>query len=387
MLGMAQRIAHRIGIHKESFQYKRSAFEIEMRRRLWWSFEMFDSRIGELADYKNIAMTSDWNCETPANLNDSDLRLEMKRSPPSHAAPTEAIFVVVHSAMRDFVRKTNFYRDFHTPAVRPTPVRSRQQSTVNIRELAELEKTIEEKYLRHCIPDNPLHFLTIWTARAYLAKFRLVEHYSRYLDTSRGRTTTQRDAALRHALDVLEADTKVMTSSLTKSYMWMMDLHFALPAYIHILQDLKKRPMSRQSMEAWDIVSENFKARFPDPQSMPGPLLCIFTRLVNSAWRAYLDSFATSGGKLRLPKIVSTVKDAVQWTVSPSRAAGVEESHSAGDTSMIDEDPSVPTTTDFDNAIADYYAGLDLGFPKHFMPEIDLDLSDLFTMTWNCPFW
>jgi hypothetical protein len=52
MLGVAIRIAQRMGIHSESALAKCTVFEAELRRRLWWSLVLFDTRISEMADHK-----------------------------------------------------------------------------------------------------------------------------------------------------------------------------------------------------------------------------------------------------------------------------------------------------------------------------------------------
>lgn len=52
MLGVAIRIAQRMGIHSESALSKCTVFEAELSRRLWWSLMLFDSRISEMADHK-----------------------------------------------------------------------------------------------------------------------------------------------------------------------------------------------------------------------------------------------------------------------------------------------------------------------------------------------
>jgi hypothetical protein len=92
MLGVAIRIAHRLGIHNESANAKCTVFEAEMRRRLWWSLIIFDSRIGELAACNAVALTPTWDCELPLNTNDTDLRPEMKETPDAQEKPSDAIF-------------------------------------------------------------------------------------------------------------------------------------------------------------------------------------------------------------------------------------------------------------------------------------------------------
>ncbi|CAI7623232.1 unnamed protein product [Penicillium glandicola] len=241
LLGVAIRIAQRIGIHDESMYGKCSVLEAEMRRRLWWSLIIFDNRICEMSDYKTASLAPTWDCRIPLNVNDFELQPEMTTPPETINRPTETVFAVVRSELADFVRHSAFHLNF-TNSVLSTMPRS-STGIDEAEQLLSLEKTIEEKYLAFCNPENPLHFMTIWTMRGYLAKNRLLEHYCRFSTISMPQTDAQRNGAIFNALRMLECDTKLMTSPLIKGYLWLVHFHFPFPAYIHLLQDLKNMPV------------------------------------------------------------------------------------------------------------------------------------------------
>lgn len=304
MLGVAIRIAQRMGIDNESTNTRCTVLEAEMRRRLWWSLMLFDARIGEMPDHKAPTLNPIWDCKIPLNVNDSDLRPEMKEPPlVVHGKATEAIFAVVRSELAEVVRNSPFHLDSTNPALKLLAKKPQEGG-----DLATLEKKIEEEYLRFCDPENPLHFMTIWTSRAYLAKCRLVEHYSRYPSSSAQQTESQRDAALSHAFSMLECDTTVMASPLTKGYLWHLQFHFPLPAYIHIVQDLRTRPVSKQAEAAWEIMSDNYEARFGSLFRIDSPLFRMFTRIVLQAWEALEAAFKQSGELPPLPRIVASIR-------------------------------------------------------------------------------
>jgi hypothetical protein len=71
MLGVAMRIAQRMGKHSESACAKCAPLEAEMRRRLWWSLVLFDSRISEMANDRTTTLIPTWDCRIPLNVNDS----------------------------------------------------------------------------------------------------------------------------------------------------------------------------------------------------------------------------------------------------------------------------------------------------------------------------
>lgn len=306
MLGVAIRIARRIGIHSESVNTKCTALEAEMRRRVWWSFIFFDARIGEMADFKDATLSPMFDCRPPLNVNDSDLRAELREPPNVQGQPTEAIFAVVRSELAEYVRHTTFHLDFTSPVMRRsvTRVDRRDPGAEGDDELAPLEKMIEEKYLRFCNPDNPLHFLTIWTTRYYIAKCRLIAQYWETSNSSTPQTDTQRDAALSNAFVMLESDTRIMNNPITKGYRWLFYFYLPFPAYAHALQDLRRRPLSDQAESAWEVVSDNFEARSATIETADNPLVTLFSKIVLDAWQAREQT----GKPLQAPRIVSHIR-------------------------------------------------------------------------------
>ncbi|POR36621.1 Putative transcriptional regulatory protein [Tolypocladium paradoxum] len=308
-LGVAIRIAERMGIHSEAASAGCSILEAEMRRRLWWSLMLFDTRIGELAGYKTATLSPTWDCRVPLNVNDSDLRAEMKQPPAVQGKSSEALFAVVRSELAESVRHTTFYLDFTSPALKPVARGHQRGAVPEGGELVALEKMVEEEYLKFCDPNIPLHFMTIWTTRAYLFRGRLLEHYSKFTDSSVPQTEAQRDAAISHAIGILECDTKILTSPLTKGYLWLLHLYFPFPAYIHIVQDLRRRPLIKQAERAWEAMSDNFEARSAFSPTDDSPIFRIFSKIILQAWDARQAASGQPGEPMTPPRIVSCVKD------------------------------------------------------------------------------
>ncbi|KAI1464977.1 uncharacterized protein F4812DRAFT_147020 [Daldinia caldariorum] len=310
MLSIAVRIARRMGIHDEYTCAKFTALEAEMRRRLWWSLIIFDNRISELCDYKTASLAPTWDCRIPVNVYDSEIRLEMKIPLAIHEKPTEAIFAVVRSELADFVRHSSFHIMFTNPSLSTIAKSTRQGSASEGDELDALERSIEGKYLAFCDLDNPLHFMTVWSARGYLAKIRILDYYSRHLTSATQPTDTERNALISSAINMLECDTKLMDSPVVKGYRWLITYHFPLPAYIHLLQGLKKRPVDDKTEQAWDAMSDNYRVRFMNSE-VNEAFFHVFSRIVLKAWEAREALSRQEGGSLVPPLIVSDVRDRI----------------------------------------------------------------------------
>lgn len=329
MLGVAIRIAQRMGLHSERANAKCTALEAEMRRRLWWSLVVFEARIGELADYNTVMLAPTWDCRVPLNLNDSDLRPEMKELPAIQATSTEALFAVLRSEVGDFLRHAPFFLDFTNPALKPLASENKIHDASTGSGLAVLERLVEDKYLRFCDSDNPLHFMTMWTTRATLSRYGLMEYYSACFHATAPQSEAQRSAAVSHALSMLNCDTKIMTSPLTKSYRWFLHFYFPFIAYIHLVQYLKTEPLGKDSERAWEAMSANYSARDALVTPDHNPLWELLAKTVLQAWEPREALAGRDAGNTRPPpRIVSQVRQRMaNWatgvrevdTVNPTR--------------------------------------------------------------------
>ena len=341
MLGLAIRIGQRMGIHSEAILAKSSVLEAEMSRRLWWSLILFDTRIAEMADLHATSLLPTWDCRVPLNINDSDLWEEMKESPHVQGKLTDVLFALCRSELADFVRYTKFHLGFFGPGLKSIETEA-QQSTEGA-EMDSFSKTIEDKYLKFCDPDNALHFMAIWTTRGNFAKYRLMEHHFRYSGSSLHQAETQRDAALSYALRMLECNTKLMASPLTKGFIWMVHSYFPFIAYIQIIQHLKWRPVSAQATDAWEVMNNNYHALFEN-LSLTDSFFKLLTKMILQAWEAREVVYRQSGELLETPQLVSSIRHSLALLASDAGSHGAGQSCPAVDIGFSD----YPTYYDLD---------------------------------------
>ena len=367
MLAIAIRIAQRIGIPHESSYTKCFAFEAEMRRRLWWALILFDTRICEMSDTRSAMLASTWDCKPPRNASDFNLHPEMKEPPTSQSGGTEATFAVVRGEISDFVRHSAFYLDFANPALKNVSQSGSQSSILTGSETDILERKIEDKYLRNCNLETPLHFMTVWTARCYIAKNRLVEYYSKNWNTPASGTDEQRNVAVSYAIDMLNSDTELMASPLIKGFRWMANFYFPFPAYIHITQDLRRRPFSGKAEQAWEAMDRNFDARFNGMEQRDSPIFRIFAKPVLQAWEARENAEKGSGTGRRLsqPTIVTDIRRRLAAMGSTTDEAASNEKLATAGTGV--DEMSMPMPNGFADRDLLYY----LGFQGFDEPQAD----------------
>lgn len=325
---MAIRIAQRLGIHDEGANKKHPILEAELRRRLWWSLVLFDARIAEMASYKNSLLLPTWDCKPPINANDFDLRPESKTLPGIHIATSEAFFSVIRGEIGNFIRFADFHLDFTNPALKA--ITRPPGSSSGVDEIDAFERRLEERYLRHCDRGNPLHVMTMWWARSQIAKCRFIRSLSGSSESTKSISDTHRQGGLSYAIAMIECDTQLMSSNLVKGYRWLLYINFPFPAYVQILQDLKKEPMADYSAKAWEVMGENCAARFGAIDSKDkawerfNPFYKLFAGVIMAAWAAREVETAQAGITEPPPSLVTHVKSRLEQFALWEREEGLQ---------------------------------------------------------------
>lgn len=376
LLGIAVRIAQRMGLHIESRNAVCTAFKAELRRRVWWALALFDARVSEMADHKNSILSPIWDCKIPANVNDFAIGPEIKQYPMTHGFPTESIFTVVRSELADFTRHCAFHLDFTTPAFKIIVKEASTSLDLGNDDLNALEQRIQEKYLKFCNPENALQFMTIWTARSILAKNRLLQHYSRHSRSGNQQTDEQRDMAISYTLDMIESDTTIAKNPLVKGYLWLVNTYFPFPAYIHLVQDLRRRPRAKLVERCWQSMNENYGSRFATLDEQKNPFFKILGKQVLQAWAAYEDACRELGRVPDRPQIIAAIE-----------RRGIKLPTTPKDPGSASAGTSVRALTGGVNMSADMGFGNDgllfPDLPQQAFMDVDMDLFDWTAVDWG----
>jgi len=147
---------HRDGSHLAEI----TPFEIEMRRRLWWRMCFIDLRSGDMqvSDFK--LSEGMFDTKMPANTDDAHLDPSMSQPPVVAERWTDMTVFLIRCEVWKPSRRLQF--------VSPPDQRLElfQQSRARI----------EDTYLQHLNPNQPLHSLVATMARLFLAKVDLILH-------------------------------------------------------------------------------------------------------------------------------------------------------------------------------------------------------------------
>ncbi|KAM5377765.1 hypothetical protein ACJA88_006446 [Fusarium oxysporum] len=281
LIGLAVRIAQRMGLHRDPAQFGLPPFEVEQRRRLWWTLVGYDRRLGEMAGSTVTALSTGGDCKIPMNVNDSDLHVDDKSPAGTPASKNQA---TIRLAGQDGPAYT----------------------------LDGFCAHIEGTYLSQCDPKIPLHFFTLTMTRQAMCKMRIISFLVRMHsnDDNLPLKDVERDSLFLQATQMIEYDNVVQSSESLRPFKWYSMHHFPFPAYMFLVQELRHRVSGPMVERAWDAIEKNHDLRGL-LNNYHNPMHMAFGGHFIKAWDAHETALIAAGRQVHRPAFLGPLRERV----------------------------------------------------------------------------
>lgn len=122
-----------------------------------------------------------------------------------------------------------------------------------------------------------------------------------------------RDAAFENAITLIECDTMLSTSPLTRGFTWMVQFNYPFPAWIQIVQNLKRQPLSPRADRSWEALSTNYEAHHSRAVGTPqySMFYKILVPVVLQAWAATEEAYEKLGEPVTTPRVISYIRQVI----------------------------------------------------------------------------
>lgn len=254
MDGLAIRIAHSLGLHRDGKRLGLPPFQSEIRRRLWWHLLTRDVRAGEdygLENTSNLLLTSEVGL--PANIDDADISPDMQQAPEPKVGWTAMTFSLIFIDLAKTAQKI-----LTLAASSSSPPREEIRA-----QIIEEGKTRMENWLSHCNPVIPQHRFAQACCRFVFRKYgfitRLQWDLLRHTDPRAGFAT---EANLIEALDLIFP--MLNEDELLKKYAWASKIYPQYTITIYVLWHLCVRPEGPNVDRAWQAIETLFSGDMRD---------------------------------------------------------------------------------------------------------------------------
>jgi hypothetical protein len=256
LTALAIRIGQKMGLNKEKLSSNFSFFETEMRIRLWWQIRGLDARARHklsgclpCSDYGDIRV--------PLN----ELHPNMAEAPVVHTGTTEMLFCLLKYEVPLWFRTSSLASKVFNQNARPdTILSSGQPLEVKARAIDELEAIVEEKYLRHCDPRIPLHFISLTVARLGFCKVRFMAYHPRNQPDGGAQMSQQEsDEIFRTGIKFLQLDLDSTRSQFSPQFFWHITAKSQTDAFIYVLSELRRRTTGDLVATAWKLIGQYYE--------------------------------------------------------------------------------------------------------------------------------
>ncbi|PHH51789.1 Bikaverin cluster transcription factor bik5 [Ceratocystis fimbriata CBS 114723] len=263
MTAVAVRLAEALGLQRDGTNFNLTPYEVEMRRRIWWTICAFDLRASEESGTDSSALV--FNCDTkmPANINDVDFGPESSEIVPCQGT-TDISLVLVRHEITKLCRRMIAMSD-------RAPVLGQPNALQSIREreetLVEMHRHIETTYLQ-CpeMETNSCLILAAMIVRVVVAKMSLVIYQPLLLSGSVNSKTKgpiskdskhseYNDRVYMAAVEIIECNVKLHTQERFRQWRWLFATYTQWHAIAFVLMEVSHRPWSANMERGWDIVT------------------------------------------------------------------------------------------------------------------------------------
>jgi len=248
--GLAIRIAHSLGLHRDGKRLGLSPFQAEIRRRLWWHLLTRDIRAGEdygLENTNSLLLTSD--VELPANIDDADISPDMQQVPEPRVGWTSMTFSLIQIDHAKTMQRILVLAASSSPSSPP-----REEIRAQIMEESKIRM---ENWLSYCNPVIPQHRLALACSQFMFRKHdfitRLQWDLLRHIDP---RADFATEANLIDALDLIFP--MINEDELLKQYAWAGKVYPQYHVTMYVLWHLCIRPEGPNVDRAWQAIETLF---------------------------------------------------------------------------------------------------------------------------------
>jgi hypothetical protein len=259
MAAVVHRTAQKLGLHRDGPQFDLDPFQVEIRRRLWWSIYLLDSRSSEFHAMRPQIAEESYDTRLPLNINDLDISPHMTEAPEERTGFTDMTFCLVRCEM------TVLYQRFHhSTQSSNTDERNPQVLERQLHELGRIHTQLQQRYLQYCDVSLPLQWVTATVIRLALARSWLLAHIPETTITEQtpqlGISVAEdpvRQELLVAAIEVVEFAYLLETDPRTKQWSWLFEGYPQWHSLVFILTELCLRPQTLALVDqAWGVATQ-----------------------------------------------------------------------------------------------------------------------------------
>lgn len=264
MTAAVLRLAKGIGLHRDGTNFGMSPFDVEMRRRLWWSIYLLDSQSSELHATGPLISENSYDTKLFLNINDSDISPASTQPPEERSGFSEMTFSLVRIEMISLCRRYALNPAGGGSSGNPDHEIQDEAQTLEtqLRRLEIIRIRLQERYLQFCDISDPLQWVTATIIRLALTRSYLIVHFSPETTADQlpfiemSFEHPKRYQLFSTAVEVVEFAYLLETDPRTTKWAWFFKGYPQWHAVMFVLSDLCNRSETPEMLYAWCVVEK-----------------------------------------------------------------------------------------------------------------------------------
>ncbi|CAK7266670.1 hypothetical protein SEPCBS57363_002207 [Sporothrix epigloea] len=285
LTGLAIRIGHSIGLHRDGTNFsKLSPYETEMRRRLFWAHCILDMRCAEDQGTDLMILEQGIDTRPPLNINDTDISPESTDFPPERKGATDMTFALIRFEICRVARRLHAIHSAMGPIKPSDALLTLEERERMIHDVYDRVKNV---YLKEDDQsNNPMFWVAANVARVICAKMTLVI-YQPVLFPGPGNEAMSRevrDRLFTACTELFEYSYFLTMDSRTKQWRWLFQTYTQWQAVAYALIEAGRRPWSASVERAWNGLNSILSPqphgndRMADNASLFVPLKALYNK-------------------------------------------------------------------------------------------------------------
>lgn len=243
MTGLLVRMGQALGLHRDGAHFGNlTPYEVEMRRRIWWTICVLDVRAAEDQGMDYTIAYGSFDTKLPLNINDEDIGPGRVEIPTVREGICDMSFPLV-------VFKTcEVTKQMMTQNVKEGPPDMEEKN----RHLSEIYQDLDRGYLQHSESSNIAYWVAVVIARLIMAKMTLLIYlpllFSSVSEQISGEIKTK---LLIAAIEIAEYNHALNTEPACRHWRWVYQTYTHWYAVVYLLIEISRRPWSAIVERAW----------------------------------------------------------------------------------------------------------------------------------------
>ncbi|KAL8968213.1 MAG: hypothetical protein Q9183_002569 [Haloplaca sp. 2 TL-2023] len=284
LMGLINRNAEKLGVHRDGTLLKLPPMQTEERRRLWWHLQHLDLALAVRSGMTPLTLMGDWDAKLPLNIEDEDIDQNMTEPPKERKGLTSMSYCLftywVIDKQRGFLRANNdrFELSWQSKEAVPPLIKD---SLID-----QLEEGVNKHFLQHCDPLKPVHVLIQIVARALVCGMR-----QRTLQPLASSKPAVVDGERLHrelidaSIQSLEYSMAYYTQPSIAHFQWLTRSFFPWHAFMIVLVEASQQSDLEKSQRIWDLLSALYSINLTLSQFHEDRRISHAAELVSIAWR------------------------------------------------------------------------------------------------------